>query len=125
MSGIALVNTVPPVQLYNGTQATPNLKVCCYTGTTVNGIVTVYATLDGTATGQPQFSTILHAACTPWQNTTTVTQMPYASGAKISTDLRTISFSILTPATVNVVASVSSQLAASGVQCTLNVWGLP
>ena len=124
MSTIALINPVPPVQVYNGTQPAPNLKVCYYTGTTVNGVVTINATLDGTATGQPQFSTILHAACTPWQNTTNVTQMPYASGAKISTDLRTVGFNILTPSTV-VVALASAQLASSGVQCTINVWGLP
>ena len=124
MSTLALINPIPPVQVYNGTQSAPNLKVCYYTGTTVNGVVTVNATVDGTATGQPQYSTILHAAATPWTNTTTVTSMSYASGAKISTDLRTISFNILTPATV-VVASASSQLAGSGVTVTISVWGLP
>ena len=36
--------------------------------------------------------------------------MPYTSGTKISTDLKTVAFNILTPTTV-VVASTSSQLA--------------
>ena len=124
MSQPVINNPIPAVQVYNGTQSAPNLKVCYYTGTTVNGVVTVNTTVDGTATGQPQFSTILHAAATPWTNTTSVTSMPYASGAKIATDLRTVSFNILTPATV-VVASASSQLAGSGVSVTISIWGLP
>lgn len=124
MSLPVLTNPVPPVQVYNGTSSAPNLKVGYFTAVTVNGVATIHTTLDGTATGTPMFSSILHADATPWVGTTTSTQMPWVSGNQISTDLRTVTFNVLTGTTV-VLSSASSQLVSAATTISACVFGLP
>ena len=119
-----LTNAVPLMQLTNGTTALPNMKIVAGTVTTTNGVATVYSTVDGTSTGAPAISQILHADCVAWTNTSTLTQMPLISGKAISSDLRSVTFNVVIGTSIVVGGSVLAA-APNGTTVSYLVLGVP
>lgn len=121
-----LTNAIPVAQMFNAanTNSIPNIKLVFGSATTTNGVATVNLTSDGTSTGQPLLSQILHADATAWTNSSTATQVPFLGGKNIASDQRSVSFNVLTGASM-LLGGASVSQAPNGVSVTCVVWGLP
>jgi hypothetical protein len=115
MSG--LINPTPALQVFNAMTQAPYLKIVYFSGTPSACTLVVHPTSDGTATGTAVFSNIFHATATPWVPSGGVlSATPVIAGQSISTDFKTVTFSL-----VNV-----SGLASSATNtCTVVVYGAP
>ncbi len=119
-----LASAVPVIQAYNAGIALPNIKVVLASGTTTNGTATIYPTSDGTQTGTPALSQILHADGVAWVSTSTATQVPFVSGKAISSDLKSVTFNVLTGNAIALGGNSVTQ-APNGTTVTCVVWGMP
>lgn len=88
--------------------------------TVANGTATFYPTSDGTATGTPLFSQILHVNCSAWNNSSTAIQVPIVSGKSISSNCSTVVVNAVVSTTV-VVGGTTVVAAPTGtsVMCTI------
>ena len=121
----AIINANPQTQWFNNGSNTsvPNIKIIFMSvSSIVSGVATFYATSDGTSTGTPCFSTILHAEATPWNSTTTLTSCPYISGKSIGSDQKTVTFNVLTATTV-VVGGAAAAFAPNATALTCMIVG--
>lgn len=123
MAGFVLVNPVPPLTVYSGSNVVPNAQVAFFQLTTSTGTATLHPTSDGTATGTPLFASIFHAQATPWYNSQSVTGTPTVTGQTIS-GLNTITFTITNGTTV-IVGGSTVALDTQSVTLTVSVWGTP
>ena len=115
MAGI--VNPTPPLQVYNSMTQAPYLKIVYFSGTPTGGTLTIHPTSDGTATGTAVFSSIFHATATPWvASGNALTATPVVAGQSISTDYRTLTFTIV---------NVSGLAYTASTPCTVVVYGAP
>ncbi len=123
----AVVNATPQTQWFNNGSniAIPNIKIIFMSvSSIVNGVATFYATSDGTSTGTPCFSTVLHAEATPWANTATLTSCPYISGKSIGSDQKTLTFNVLVANSV-LVGGISAAFAPNATALSCMIVGLP
>ena len=119
-----IIDAVPLVQVFKAGLSVPNVKLFFGSTTTLGGVATIYATSDGTTTGTPLFSSVLHADGTAWSSGSSAISSAIVAGKSIASDNKTISFNCVVGGGVLLGGSTLS-FVADGTKVTCVAWGLP
>ncbi len=118
--------SVPPITTcYQGGTVKLGCKIWTGTGTVVGntGLVTVYPTLDGTATGTPVFTSTIMFASVTGSNSNTLATFSFGSLRTISASRQAVSFNMLVGQTVLLGGDTLTYLAA-GRSVTVFLFGI-
>lgn len=108
---------------YNGPTQLVGTKMWSFQTVCTNGFATAYLTTDGTETGTALFTNIIYASGSAFVETTQSVLVAICGINFISSDQKTIKFSVVTGTNISSASSSSTQLAPNGTTVSILVFG--
>ena len=92
-------------------------------GTTVDGVVTVYPTDNGLASGNAFFGSLESWGATPILGTSVAKDVPKCAFKSISSDKKTVEINVTRGVTIALLGLHSIQFVPDGTEVAVQLWG--
>ena len=125
-NSVATFSVPPLTTCYLGTAVQKGCKIWCGPGTVAGnvGLVTVYPTLDGTATGAALFTSSIMFAAVTGTNSASIATNSFGSLRTISNTRQAVSFTMMVGTAVGALGGNSTVYLASGSPVNVFLFGI-